>query len=104
MTLQYADAAEKTLLKAIPTVNVDGNAIKWDIDVQYSLNEYTSKYSKTVEIEPTKAPSEFTKDEVFALANPAHLDMVFDSQYESVMVPAPLSDTKVDDFDIDSLA
>lgn len=104
MTLQYADAAEKTLIKAIPTVNSDGDAIKWDIEVQYSLNEYTSKYSKMVDVEPTKAPSEFTKDEVFALANPSHLDLVFDSQYESVMVPAPSSDTKVDDFDINSLA
>jgi hypothetical protein len=104
MTLQYADAAEKTLVKAVPTVDTDGNVIKWDIEVQYSLNDYTSKYSKMVDVEPTKAPEAFTKEEVFGLTNPAHLDMVFDSQYESVMVPAPSSETKVDDFDINSLA
>lgn len=103
MTLQYANAAEKNLVNAVPTLNADGNVIKWDIEIEYSLNDYASKYSKLVDVEPTKAPTSYTKAEVMALADMAHLDMVFDSQYESVKVAQPAAETKVSDFDINTL-
>lgn len=95
--------AIKTITKAVPTVDADGKVIKWDIAVEYSLNDYVSTFSKFVDVEPAKAPAAFTKAELWALIDEAHLDAVYESQYESVkLAPAP-TETKVDDFDISSL-
>ena len=104
MATPYADEATKTLTKAVPTVDTDGKVIKWDIEVEYSLNDYVSKFNKQVEVDAEKAPHDFTRAEILTLANVAHLDLVYDSQYESTQVPAPVTETKVDDFDVDSLA
>ena len=104
MATPYADEATKTLTKAVPTVDTDGKVIKWDIEVEYSLNDYVSKFNKQVEVSAEKVPGTFTKAELFELANTNHLDLVYDSQYESTQVPAPVTETKVDDFDVDSLA
>lgn len=104
MATPYADQATKTLTKAVPTVDVDGKVIKWEVEVEYSLNDYVSKFSKQVDVEVSKAPSEFTKAQLLELANTAHLDLVYDSQYESTQIAQPVTETKVDDFDVDSLA
>ena len=103
MATPYADQATKTLTKAVPTVDLDGKVIKWEVEVEYALNDYVSKFNKQVDVEAAKAPSEFTKAELLELANTAHLDLVYDSQYESTQVPQPVTETKVDDFDVDSL-
>jgi len=95
--------ATKTITKAVPTVDADGKVVKWDVAVEYSLNDYVSDFSKTVDVEPTKAPAAFTKAELWDLVDEAHLDAVYDSQYESVkLAPAP-TEHKVDGFDVDSL-
>lgn len=95
--------ATKTITKAVPTVDTDGKVIKWDITVEYSLNDYVSTFSKSVEVEPAKAPAAFTKAELWDLVDEAHLDAVYESQYESVkLAPAP-TEHKVDGFDVDSL-
>ena len=95
--------AEKTITKAVPTVDADGKVIKWEVAVEYSLNDYVSTFSKTVDVEPAKAPAAFTKAELWELVDEAHLDAVYDSQYESVkLAPAP-TEHKVDGFDVDSL-
>lgn len=104
MTLEYADQATKTLKKAVPTVNADGDVIAWDLEIEYSLNDYVSTFSISKIIEPSKAPSDFTKVELFDIANVAHLDAVYDSQYQSVKLAPVSTETKVDDFDVDSLA
>jgi hypothetical protein len=104
MATPYADQAAKTLTKAVPTVDLDGKVIKWEIEVEYSLNDYVSKFNKQADVEAAKAPGEFTKLELLELANTAHLDLVYDSQYESTQVNQPVTETKVDDFDVDSLA
>lgn len=94
----------KTLTKATPTVDLDGKVIKWDVEVEYSLNDYVSKFNKTVEVEPTKVPGSYSKAELWALINEAHLDAVYESQYVSTQIPVEATEVKVDDFDIDSLA
>lgn len=95
--------ATKTITKAVPTVDTDGKVIKWDVTVEYSLNDYVSTFSKSVEVEPAKAPAAFTKAELWDLVDEAHLDAVYESQYESVkLAPAP-AEHKVDGFDVDSL-
>lgn len=104
-TYVYASEATKTLTRAIPTVDADGNVIKWDLQVEYSLNEYVSTFSANVDIEPEKAPADFTKAELFTLANVDHLDSVYDSQYQSVkLAPVDPETTTIADFDVDSLA
>lgn len=104
MATPYADQAAKTLTKAVPTVDLDGKVIKWEIEVEYSFNDYVSKFNKQVEVEAAKAPVEFTKAELLELANIAQLDLVYDSQYESTQIPQPVTEIKVNDFDVDSLA
>lgn len=104
MAYTYADQAEKTLTKATPTVDAEGKVIKWDVEVEFSLNDYVSKLSARVEVEPSKAPEDFSKAELFAFPEVAWLDAVYDSQYQSTQLPAPAAaEVKVDGFDVDSL-
>lgn len=96
--------ATKTITKAVPTVDADGKVIKWEVAVEYSLNDYVSTFSKIVDVEPAKAPAAFTKAELWELVDEAHLDAVYDSQYESVkLAPAPTTEA-LSDFDVESLA
>jgi hypothetical protein len=102
--MTHSANATKTLTKAVPTVDADGKVIKWDVTVEYSLNDYVSTFSKFAEVEPTKAPEAFTKAELWELVDEAHLDAVYDSQYESVMLaPAPTTEV-VSDFSVEDLA
>lgn len=102
--MSHTEDAIKIIKKAVPTVNEDGNVIKWDIEVEYSLNDYVSNFGKIVDIEPTKVPSDFTKAEIWGLINESHLDAVYESQYVSVKLATPSSDEVVSDFDVDSLS
>jgi hypothetical protein len=102
--MTHSADATKSITKAVPTVDVDGKVIKWDVTVEYSLNDYVSTFSKFADVEPTKAPADFTKAELWALVDEAHLDAVYDSQYESVkLAPAPTTEA-ISDFDVESLA
>lgn len=102
--MSHTEDAIKTIKKAVPTVNADGNVISWDIEVEYSLNDYVSKYSRSVDVEPSKIPADFTKQELWGLINEAHLDSVYESQYVSVKLATPDTNEKVADFDINSLS
>lgn len=104
MAYQYADQANKVLLSAIPTVDEAGNVKKWDVVAQYSLDGYKSKYTAELyagEFATAKPPSGFTQSEIWDACPHAQWDMVYDSQYHSVMVVVP--DTKMGDFDVSSL-
>jgi hypothetical protein len=93
----------KTLVKATPTVDLAGKVTKWDVEVEYTKDDYTTKFTKFVELDPTKAPEAFTKAELWELADEAHLDAVFDSMYESTHSTQAPAESKVDGFDVDSL-
>lgn len=102
--MTHAANAVKTLTKAVPTVDADGKVIKWDIEVKYELNDYVSTFSKFAEVEPTATPAGYTKAELWALVDEAHLDTVYESQYESVVLaPTPTTEV-ISDFDVKSLA
>jgi hypothetical protein len=96
--------ATKTITKAVPTVDVDGKVIKWDVTVEYALNDYVSTFSKFADVEPTKAPADFIKAELWALVDESHLDAVFESQYISVKLAPATSTEALSDFDVDSLS
>jgi hypothetical protein len=102
--MSHTDNAVKTITKATPTVDLDGKVIKWDVEVEYSLNDYVSKFNKGAEVEPTKVPADFTKAELWELIDEAHLDAVYESQYVSTQIPVEATEVKVDEFDVDSLA
>ena len=102
--MAHTDSAVKTITKATPTVDLDGKVINWDVEVYYSLNDYVSKFNKSVEVEATKAPASFNKAELWELVNEAHLDAVYESQYVSTQMPAEATEVKVEGFDVDSLA
>ncbi len=95
--------ATKTLTKATPTVDLAGKVTKWDVEIEYTKDDYTSKFTKFAEVDPTKAPEAFTKAELWELAGEAHLDAVFDSMYESTHSTQAPTESKVDGFDVDSL-
>jgi hypothetical protein len=101
--MTHSANATKTITKAVPTVDADGKVIKWDVTVEYSLNDYVSTFSKFAEVEATKAPAAFSKAELWELVDEAHLDAVYDSQYESVKLAPEPTEHKVDGFDVDSL-
>jgi hypothetical protein len=101
--MSYTDNAVKTITKATPTVDLNNKVIKWDIEIEYSFNDYVSKFYKGAEVEATKSPETFTKAELWELVNETHLDTVFDSMYVSThSTHAPL-ESRVDGFDVDSL-
>ncbi len=93
----------KTLTKAIPTVDLTGKVVKWDVEVEYTKNDYTTKFNKFFEVDPIKGPEAFTKAELWELAGEAHFDTVFDSMYESTHSTQAPAESKVDGFDVDSL-
>ena len=93
----------KTLTKATPTVDLAGKVTKWDVEVEYVKDDYTVKFNKTAEVDPNKAPTDFTKAELWELAGEAHLNTVFDSMYESTHSTQAPAESKVDGFDVDSL-
>ena len=110
--MSYAANTDKTLSKAIPTVNENGIVKSWELEVVYSYPAagYTTtdaplrrKYSETEEVEYlNKTPQEFTKSELFSFLNITQYDLVFDSTYESVVLPP--KETKDTSFDLNSLA
>ena len=102
--MSHTDNAVKTITKAIPTVDLDGKVIKWDVEVEYSLNDYVSNFQKSVEVEATKAPASFSKAELWEAIDEAHLDTVYESQYVSTQISVEPTEVKVDGFDVDSLA
>jgi hypothetical protein len=101
--MSHTDNAVKTITKATPTVDLDGKVIKWDVEVEYSLNGYVSNFHKSVDVEAAKAPADFSKAELWELVNEAHLDTVYESQYVSTQIPVEATEVKVDGFDVDSL-
>lgn len=104
MAIVNTASVVKTLKAATPTVNSDGKVISWRLEVEYSLNDYVSVFSPKVDIEePSKAPSDYSKAELFALVDTSFLDEVYESQYTSVKMITPATETVVSDFNIDSL-
>jgi hypothetical protein len=102
--MTHTIGATKTITKATPTVDLDGKVIKWDVEVEYSLNDYVSNFSKIAEVEPTKVPGSYNKAELWELINEAHLDAIYESQYVSTQIPVEVTEVRVDGFDINSLA
>lgn len=101
--MSHTEEAVKIIKKAVPTVNEDGNVIKWDIQVEYSLNDYVSNFGKIVDVDPLKVPSDFTKAELWSLMDESHLDMVYESQYVSVKLSTPSTNEILSEFDINTL-
>jgi hypothetical protein len=110
--MSYAANTDKTLSKAIPTLNENGIVKSWELEVVYSYPAagYNTtdaplrrKYSETEEVEYlNKTPQDFTKSELFSFLNITQYDLVFDSTYESVVLPP--KETKDTAFDLNSLA
>lgn len=110
--MSYSANTDKTLSKAVPTLNENGIVKSWELEVVYSYPAagYTTtdaplrrKYSETEEVEYlNKTPQDFTKSELFSFLNITQYDLVFDSTYESVVLPP--KETKDTSFDLNSLA
>ena len=75
--------ARKGIAKATPTVDVDGNVIKWEVEYRYGHNGYQSTMRH--EFEPTvlKAEGLWTQADLLAECPFAQWEAVFDSQYNS---------------------
>jgi len=108
----YSENCDKTLSKAVPTVNANGIVKSWELEVVYSYPAagYTTTdtplrrtYNETQQVEYlNKTPQDFTRPELFSFLNISQYNMVFDSTYESVVLPpTEIRDTS---FDLNSLA
>ena len=110
--MAHSDDATKTLEKAVPTTNTDGNVVRWDLTYSYEKNEYKSEYSQEIhqteegeEKFALKAPSAFTKSELVALLPISHWNNVYDSQYESTHPEVePAAETTDGEFDVSALS
>lgn len=110
--MSYSANTDKTLSKAVPTLNENGIVKSWELEVVYSYPAagykttdapLRRKYSETEEVEYlNKTPQDFTKSELFSFLNITQYDLVFDSTYESVVLPP--KETKDTAFDLNSLA
>jgi len=109
---KYSENCDKTLSKAVPTVTESGVVKSWELEVVYSYPAagitttdapLRRKYSETENVEYlNKEVSDFTKTELFSFLNIVQYDAVFDSTYESVVLPP--KETKDTSFDLNSLA
>lgn len=109
---KYSETCDKTLSKAVPTLNSNGIVKSWELEVVYSYPaagitttdaSLRRKYSERENVEYlNKTPQEFTKSELFSFLNIAQYNLVFDSTYESVVFPP--TETKDTSFDINSLS
>jgi len=108
----YSANTDKTLSKAVPTVKEDGTVKSWELEVVYSYPAagFTTtsaplrrKYSETEDVAYlNKTPQQFTRSELFSFLNITQYDAVFDSTYESVVLPP--RETKDTSFDLNSLS
>lgn len=109
--MAHADDATKTLSKAVPTKDSEGNVTKWDISMTYNKNDYEVEYTHEVyqtedgeENFTSQAPSSFTKSDLTALCPTSHWDNIYNSQYESTHPEVePAVETADNDFDVNSL-
>ena len=46
----------KALTKATPTVDLAGKVTKWDVEVEYTKDDYTAKFTKFAEVEFVPVP------------------------------------------------
>lgn len=102
-----SEQAKKSIIKADPTVDENGICRGWEIEVCYALDGYKSSYKCQLEDGELddKPPARFTRKELWSLCPVARWNMIFDSQYESVMnAPSAPKRQKVDNFDVKSLA
>ena len=95
--MSHVTDAKKKFVKARPTVDkVSGNVVKWEIEYEYSKNGYKSVMRDDFSPDVDKKPEEFTKAEILAECNTAQWDMVYESQYQSVMVDSLTSPEAID--------
>lgn len=111
--------ATVTLIKAVPTTDVNGNVVKWEADVEYAFDDYTVQFgdgieqstttedmegNKTVtENFPEKPPTQFSKQEIINLLPTAHYGTVFESMYCSTHDTTDSGECCHDDFTVDDL-
>lgn len=108
---KYSENSDKTLSKAIPTINANGIVKSWELEVVYSYpaagitttdTALRRKYNENEQVEYlNKTPQEFNKSELYSFLNISQYDMVFDSTYESVVLPP--TETRDTSFDLNSL-
>ena len=111
--MAHADDATKTLTKAVPTKNADGNVTKWNITMSYDKNDYVVEYSHEVsqtnedgdEVFTLQAPTSFSQADLIGLCPTDHWDNVYNSQYESThpAEEAPVETTD-NEFDLSTLS
>lgn len=111
---KYSETCDKIISKAVPTVGENGIVKSWELEVTYSYpaagvnttdGHLRRKYKETEDVAYlNKTVGEFTKSELFSFLNISQYNLVFDSTYESVVLPPAEVITKDTSFDINSLA
>ena len=104
-------AITRTLVKAVP-YNLNNKVEKWDLTIKYEevtegeADYYTNeKFATLVAADgdfTAKAEGDWTKSELEALCPTARWDVIFASQYDSVITNAPKEPVPDNDYVIPS--
>ena len=104
-------AVTKTVTGAMPH-ELDGNVVRWDVEVQYEDGEedtyYSSSFHTSVdstdnndeEVFEEKAKGEWTRAEIMALIPSEQWDSVFAKQYNSVITNPPVNPEPDNSFEL----
>ena len=106
-------AITRTLVRAVPTENTSDEIERWDLGMTYSqgtegnADYYESNFNTIVESEDEDGTVNFTEldktawslADLEALCPTSHWDIVFDSQYDSVITNPP--EVCVPDYDFE---
>ena len=103
-----SDDATKAWVSATPVVDGDSKVISWNCKYKYTLaasgkDDFVHTFEKTVEIEPTKAKTAYTKAELLTLMDKDHWDDMFNKKYGVYIATAPVETTDTS-FDVSTLS
>tara|TARA_X000000950_G_C13823474_1_gene622933 strand:+ start:47 stop:373 length:327 start_codon:yes stop_codon:yes gene_type:complete len=103
-----SDDATKAWVSATPVVDGDSKVISWNCKYKYTLaasgkDDFVHTFDKTVEIEPTKAKTAYTKAELLTLMDKDHWDDMFNKKY-AVYIATPPTRTVDASFDVSGLS
>jgi len=100
-------AVTKSLVSATPEINASTGYVKaWDISVLYTTEseDFSNSYSRTIEVDETRKPTEYTKSELIQSMPEIIEEEIFPAHYDAFLNPPVKQEEKAVGFDINSLS
>jgi hypothetical protein len=102
--MSHAEQAQQQWIAAKPKVNEDGKVTAWFVEYEYKLNSFTHVFDEFKKIKnPSKTPSEYSKQELLEFFDKNHWDDMFNKKYEIFIKPTQKEEVD-NTFDVNSLS